>query len=77
MGIIKDVTNVKKKGIRYFYTEYNLYYEDDLDIDFRAIENGYISITPIILDKTDYNVLNKLKEKVRFYRHRYVLTSFQ
>lgn len=62
MGLIKDITEVEKRGKRYFYTNYNLYYEDDLDIDFTAIENGYISISPLWADRTDYKALEKLKK---------------
>lgn len=42
--------------------DYILRYEDDETIDYYAFTNGYISITPITTDKTDYSLLNELNK---------------
>lgn len=44
--------------------------EDDPETDVRAVKEGYISITPVQFDLTDYSVLEKLKvifKKIRAY----------
>lgn len=35
---------------------------EDVDTDIFAIKNKYISVTPINIDLTDYNLLNKIKD---------------
>ena len=37
--------------------------KDKLNLDTSAIMNGYISITPLVYDRTNYYVLNNLKNK--------------
>lgn len=45
-----------------FYSTYEfLSREDDLDSDFQAVSDGYVSITPILLDRTNYEYLKKAK----------------
>lgn len=62
MGILKDITNVKlKEDGKYHYQEYNLYYEDDINIDYQAIEHGHISITPLTINRTDNELYKLLK----------------
>jgi 5'-nucleotidase len=36
-------------------------FEDNLDIDGTALKEGYITITPIACDMTDYRMLEDLK----------------
>ena len=38
----------------------------DIQSDFEALENGYVSITPIQMDVTNYDVLTTLKEHMAF-----------
>jgi len=66
---------VTEQGLRPFLHEYVMegdkYWargtwdniENDEDTDVYAYENGYISITPIQIDRTNYDYLSKLKAK--------------
>lgn len=67
------ITHQAKSSYRSYYTYDNgLYYSgvdvsiphyNDLDGDLQTIEAGYISISPLTFNKTDYNVLNKVIKK--------------
>lgn len=46
---------------KYYNTYEFLSREDDPDSDFQAVSEGYVSITPIILDRTHYDYLKKAK----------------
>ena len=62
-GVFSDITlaEIKEDG-NYHYTTYNFGYDpNDLDIDYVAQDNGYISITPLSLDRTDYEIFEQLK----------------
>lgn len=66
-----------KQGMRYYHSEFlkkpnekNEYYlkgsltnfKEDEDSDVWAYNNGYISVTPLKLDRTDYEFFEKLKK---------------
>ena len=42
-----------------------LWKSDDKNCDFEAINDNYVSITPIQLDMTSYNDINKLKNWIK------------
>jgi 5'-nucleotidase len=45
-----------------YYNQYEfLSRNDDSDSDFQTVHEGYVSITPLVLDRTDYDVLKKAK----------------
>ncbi len=39
--------------------------DEDLDVDFNAVKEGYVSITPVSVFLTDHDVLKNLKESIR------------
>ncbi len=39
------------------------YHEHGQDMDFQTIKEGYVSVTPVHLDLTNYDALKYLKEK--------------
>jgi 5'-nucleotidase len=50
------------RGEEYYWLGLHpLNFKEEEGSDFYAIKNGYVSITPITLDVTDYNLLEKLK----------------
>lgn len=52
---------VKSEKSDVYHVNYSIInYMEDEDSDVYAFENGYISITPITIDKTDYQVLKDL-----------------
>ena len=66
---------ITKQGNTFFDTRFelveSLYYQrgnprfhmdQDVDTDVWAIENGYISISPLLVEKTNYEVYNKIKK---------------
>jgi len=69
-------TKYTKLGKRQYHTEfvkvpdtnkYNLtssttYYMEDADTDVSAVENGYVSVTPLKNDRTDATILKKLNK---------------
>jgi 5'-nucleotidase len=51
---------IEEQG-KYYNTYEFLSREDDPDSDFQAVFEGYVSITPILLDRTNYEYLKKAK----------------
>ncbi len=47
-------------GAYYWLSGRRLVTENDCDTDYTAVENGYISITPLQIDQTDYTALQSL-----------------
>ncbi len=44
----------------------NAYWEHGEDTDIQAVQDGFVSITPLHLDLTNYDALNFLREKISF-----------
>jgi 5'-nucleotidase len=56
------IEKIDQRGKDYFWIgEQTSIWEKEDDTDFAAIQKGYISITPLHLDMTDYKVMEKLK----------------
>lgn len=59
------VEKIDPRGKKYYWIGANsTKWEDGDDTDFKAIEEHYISITPIHLDLTNYASMRELKEKL-------------
>ena len=59
MGNFIDTAEAVKKGCRYFYKEHNFGYDlNNLNIDYSAVNAGFVSITPLSVNFTDYKRLN-------------------
>ncbi len=50
-------------GKKYYWITGTLMFEDEQDTDLKAIQDGYISISPLHSDLTDYKQLKILKDK--------------
>ena len=61
------VEKVDPRGKKYYWIGGDLErWEGGADADFRAVQDGYISITPIHLDMTNYSSLSELRSwKIR------------
>ena len=59
MGQFFNNSEVELRKGRYYYKEYKMNYNPKADCDFNWLQKGYITITPVKTDKTDYNLLNK------------------
>lgn len=57
-----ELTELSKKEYKITYSMMN--YEEADTADTEAIDNGYVSITPLTLDQTDYEVLKKIDKKL-------------
>ncbi|HEY7535743.1 MAG TPA: 5'/3'-nucleotidase SurE [Thermodesulfobacteriota bacterium] len=56
------VENIDPRGRKYYWIGGNeLSFLDIENSDINAVHNGYVSLTPIKLDLTDYNFLDRLK----------------
>lgn len=58
------VENIDPRGRKYFWLDQEMEGEpqqDGDDSDFDAVSSGYISITPLRIDRTDYSFARKLK----------------
>lgn len=61
----KYVERIDPRGNSYYWIDGELVErEDEIDADFRAVKEGYISITPIHFDVTNYEYLNSVREKM-------------
>lgn len=56
------IKDTKDNNVYFIKTSINQFQEHE-DSDVRAYDEGYISITPLTLDRTCYNIFNKLKDK--------------
>lgn len=70
-------TRITKMGLRIQHSEYiktdkpntfrilgsNIFVKEDETSDMTAYDNGFVSITPLKLDRTDYNKIDKLFKK--------------
>ena len=55
-------TNKDPRGEEYYWLGIHpLAFKEEKETDFNAIKNGYVSITPLTMDRTSYNTLQKLK----------------
>jgi len=56
--------HINPRGEEYYWLGLHpLNFKEEKESDFWAIKNGYVSITPITLDITDYKLLKKLKNE--------------
>ncbi len=58
----KVLRDVEQNDVMYSVIDGVLDYHIDTDTDFEAIENNFVSITPLKLDLTDYENMKNLKE---------------
>ncbi|MCX7994830.1 MAG: 5'/3'-nucleotidase SurE [candidate division WOR-3 bacterium] len=58
----KVLRDIEENNVMYSVINGVLDYHVDTDTDFEAIENNFVSITPLKLDLTDYENMKKLKE---------------
>lgn len=61
----KVIRDSAKKNVIYSIIDGVLSYRADNNTDFKAIDNHYVSITPLKLDLTDFEVMEKLEEYIR------------
>jgi 5'-nucleotidase len=61
----KVIRDSEKKNVIYSVIDGVLSYRADADTDFRAIDKHYVSITPLKLDLTDYEVMKSLEEHIK------------
>ncbi len=57
----KVIRNNQKENVMYSVIDGTLPYKVATDTDFKAVEDGYVSITPLKLDLTDYANMEQLK----------------
>jgi 5'-nucleotidase len=57
----KVIRNSEEKNVMYSVIDGTLGYRLAADTDFKAVEEGYVSITPLHLDLTDYERIDALK----------------
>ncbi|HET6515136.1 MAG TPA: 5'/3'-nucleotidase SurE [Thermodesulfovibrionales bacterium] len=63
---IQDV--ISPRGEQHFWIGGGvLYWEHGEDTDINAVEEGYVSVTPVHLDFTNYTALNLMKEQAEFH----------
>ncbi len=60
----KVIRDSEKKDVMYSVIDGTLSYTIESDTDFKAVEEGYVSITPLKLDLTDYEGMKRLKENL-------------
>ena len=61
----KYVERIDPRGNSYYWIDGELVErEDEIDADFRAVKENYISVTPIHFDVTNHNYLNSIREKM-------------
>lgn len=57
-----DIEKIDQRGKKYFWIgEQISVWEKENDTDFATIQKGYVSITPLHLDMTDYKVMEQIK----------------
>jgi 5'-nucleotidase len=61
----KVIRDSEKKNVIYSVINGVLSYRADADTDFKAIDKNYVSITPLKLDLTDYEVMKKFEDYLR------------
>jgi len=60
----KVIRDREKKNVIYSIIDGVLSYRADNDTDFKAIDKQYVSITPLKLDLTDYDIMENLDEYI-------------
>ncbi|MCI0480077.1 MAG: 5'/3'-nucleotidase SurE [Candidatus Dadabacteria bacterium] len=63
----KDVVHEKTdpRGVAYYWIAGEKIFADDVEgTDIYAVHNGYVSVCPLTMDLTDYNLLEALRRKV-------------
>lgn len=60
----KVISDGDHNGVKYSVIDGVLSYKIADDTDFKATSEGYISITPLMLDLTDYEQMDKIGEKL-------------
>ncbi len=58
----KVIKDSEKNGVMYSVIDGVLEYHIETDTDFEAVDMGYVSITPLKLDLTNYEAINGLRE---------------
>jgi 5'-nucleotidase len=61
----KVIRDSEKKNVIYSVIDGVLSYRADADTDFKAIDKQYVSITPLKLDLTDYEVMKNLEGYIK------------
>ncbi len=60
----KVIRNNEKKNVMYSVIDGTLSYKVAADTDFKAVQDGYVSITPLKLDLTDIESMENLKQRL-------------
>lgn len=58
----KVIRNSEEKNVMYSVIDGTLSYKLAADTDFKAVEEGYVSVTPLHLDLTDYEGMKALQD---------------
>jgi 5'-nucleotidase len=58
----KVIRNSEENNVMYSVIDGTLSYQVATDTDFKAVEEGYVSITPLKLDLTDYEAINNIQD---------------
>lgn len=58
----KVIRDNEKENVMYSVIDGTLSYKVAADTDFKAVEEGYVSITPLKLDLTDYEIMKGLQK---------------
>lgn len=61
----KVIRDSEKKNVIYSIIDGVLSYRADTDTDFKAIDKHYVSVTPLKLDLTDYEVMKSLEDYIK------------
>jgi 5'-nucleotidase len=61
----KVIRDSEKKNVIYSIIDGVLSYRADTDTDFKAIDKHYVSVTPLKLDLTDYEVMKSLQDYIK------------
>ena len=61
----KVIRDSEKKNVIYSIIDGVLSYRADTDTDFKAIDKQYVSVTPLKLDLTDYEVMKSLEDYIK------------
>ncbi len=64
-GIKDFINNFYIDGEKALSTVEKIIYDDDITTDVYLAKEGYITICPLIIKQTDFDILNKLKKKLK------------
>lgn len=61
----KVIRDREENGVMYSVIDGVLSYRSDADSDFKAVEEGCVSVTPLQLDLTDFGAMNAMRRQLR------------